>query len=160
MHHARHLTIGAALLIAACGPPSAGIHPTDVVPTDGGAIRFNLHEISAESRDCSEPAGKCARVKVTYPATAGGGTAAVRDNIDLFIDHDFVNRMRGFVPEDVGNGIGDVEGLAAAFLAQWRAFGSPKKASPYRIMSAWSPTAFCSTGTPTRSRPTPWDPSM
>lgn len=122
MYHAYRSALILTLLVAACGAPSTGVQPMDATPADGGPIRFNPREISAESRDCGEPGGKCARIKVNFPETTDGGTAAVRENIDLFIEHDLVSRMRGLVPEDVGNGIGNVEGLAGAFLAQFRAF--------------------------------------
>ena len=122
MSHHQLFTIMLVLSAAACGTPSTGHQPVDAVPVDGGPVQFKEKEISAESRGCTEPDGKCARVKVSYPETTGGGSAAVRDNIDLFIDHDLVSRMRSYVPEDVGAGIGDPEELAAAFLAQFRAY--------------------------------------
>ncbi len=121
MLHVRQLTIGLALLVTACGP-SPEVRTTDASAELGGPVQFNLREISAESRGCTEPDGRCARVKVISPETTGGGTAAVRENIDLFIDHDLVSRMRSFVPEEIGNGLGSVEELAAAFLAEFRAF--------------------------------------
>ncbi len=114
--------IALVLAAAACGSPPEEPRSTDTSPANGGEVQFDSKEVSAESRGCLEPGGKCARVTVSYPETTGGGSAAVRDNIDLFISHDLVSRMRSFVPEDVAAGIGDIEGLAAAFLAQFRAF--------------------------------------
>jgi len=135
MSHTRRLVIAAALVATACGAPSIEVQPVDTSPTDGGAVQFDIREISAENRDCGEENGRCARVRVVYPETTGGSTEAVRENIDLFIGHDLVSRMRGFVSEDVGNGIGDTEGLAAAFLAQHRAFIAefPESAAEWSI---------------------------
>ena len=117
MSHSRHLVFVAALIVAACGT-----EPTENTPADGGAIRFNIHEISARSRACDESEARCARVKVTYPETTGGGTEVARGKIDLFLEHDMVSRMRGFVSENVGSGIDNIEGLAAAFLAEHQTF--------------------------------------
>ncbi len=112
----------AILLCAACGyqPTDIAIDATE--PIDGGAVRFNLTEVSAESGDCTESAARCARVEVRSLETAGGGTGIVRGNIDLYLTHDLISRMRGHVPEEVGNDLTDVERLAGAFLAEHRAF--------------------------------------
>lgn len=122
MRHAHRLMIGIVLVVAGCGTPPTGLQRGRTAPADGGPIQFNLLEVSAESRGCAEPGEPCARVKVLYPETTGGGTAAARDNVDLFIRHLMVSRMRAFVPEGVGPRLGDVESLAAAFLAQFRSF--------------------------------------
>lgn len=114
----RHIAaVTSLLLIAACGAEQ----PT-TAPENGGALRFKTHEISAESRACAESESKCARVKLTSIATTGGGTEAARDNVDLFLLHDLVSRMRSLLPEEVGNPINSPEELAAAFLAEHRAF--------------------------------------
>ena len=68
MDHACRSALILTLLVVACGGPSTGVQPLDATPADGGPIGFNLHEISAESRNCGEPGGKCARIKVTVPA--------------------------------------------------------------------------------------------
>lgn len=110
------------LLFAACGPQSTDVAIGTAEPTNGGAVRFNATAVSAESGDCTESPVRCARVEVRSLETAGGGTEIVRDNIDLYLSHDIVARMRGFVPEEIGNRLADVERLAAAFLAEHRAF--------------------------------------
>lgn len=112
----------AILLCAACGLQSTDVAVDDTEPVDGGAVRFDLTEISAESGDCAESAARCARVEVRSLETAGGGTGIVRGNIDLFLTHDLISRMRGYVPEEVGNGLADIERLAGAFLAEHRGF--------------------------------------
>jgi hypothetical protein len=118
MSHSRHLVVATAILaITGCGT-----EPTVTTPADGGAIRFVSHEIVAESRSCAESEERCARVRLTALETAGGGTEAARDNLDLFLDHDRVSRMRSLLPEDVGDRISDIDGLVAAFLAEHRAF--------------------------------------
>lgn len=110
-----------ALSITACGAPHTEIPPT-ATAADGGAVEFNIQEISAESRGCAESERNCARVTVSSLETTGGGTDTVRENIDLYLGHDLVSRMRAFLPEDVGSGLGDVDDLAAAFLATHREF--------------------------------------
>lgn len=118
MSHSRLFVIAIALFVAA----ACGTEQTNTVLENGGAIRFKIHEISAESRDCAESVAKCARVKLTTIETTGGGTEAARDNIDLYQLHDLVSRMRSLLPEEVGNPISNPEELAAAFLAEHRAF--------------------------------------
>ena len=118
MSQPRNLIVTVALfVVAACGTEQ-----TNTIPENGGAIRFNLHEISAESRACVESEAKCARVKLKTIKTTGGGTEAARDNIDLYLLHDLVSRMRSLLPEEVGNPINNAEELAAAFLAEHRVF--------------------------------------
>jgi hypothetical protein len=122
MSEARSLILSILVLAAGCGAPSTGVRPADTPPDDGDSIRFNILEVAAESSGCSESEGRCARVTVTYPETTGGGSEIARENIDLFLRHDLVSRLRGFLPGEVGNGIGRIDGLAAAFLAQHRSF--------------------------------------
>ena len=118
MSQPRHLAVATSLLfIAACGTEQP-----KTVPENGGAVRFKTHEISAASRACAESEARCARVKLAFIETTGGGTEAVRDNIDLYQLHDLVSRMRSLLPEEVGNPINNPEQLAAAFLAEHRAF--------------------------------------
>ncbi len=118
MFHSRHLIVSAVFLaVLACGTD-----PTVPIDENGGAIRFTLREISAESRACVESEAKCARVKLKTIATTGGGTEAARDNIDIYLIHDLVSRMRSLLPDEVGNPINNAEELAAAFLAEHRAF--------------------------------------
>lgn len=114
----------AILLCVACGAPPTD-DATDVsVPADGGEVDFNLIEVSAEDDECAESTARCARVDVRFLETTGGGTEIARNNIDLFLSHDLVSRMRGHLPEEIGNSINDVERLAAAFLAEHLAFVS------------------------------------
>lgn len=118
MSQTRHLIVAAALLaVVACGTEKA-----NTVDDDGGAIRFSTHEISAESRTCVESEATCARVHLEFIETTGGGTEAARGNIEIYLLHDLVSRMRSLLPEAVGNSINNPEGLAAAFLAEHRAF--------------------------------------
>jgi hypothetical protein len=118
MSHLCSLGLAFALLaVAACGNQS-----TDRTPENGGPIRFTIHEISASSRSCAESEAKCARVELRSLETTGGGTEAARANIDLFLGHDLVSRMRSLLPEEVGNRINDIDELTAAFLAGHRAF--------------------------------------
>ena len=118
MSRLRHFIVAATLLVVVgCGTES-----TNTIPENGGAIRFNLHEISAQSGDCAESEKRCARVTLKTMETTGGGTEAARDNIDLYLLHDLVSRMRSLLPEDVGSPINNAEELAAAFLAEHRAF--------------------------------------
>jgi len=118
MSQPRHLIVAATLLaVAACGTEKK-----TSVDEDGGAIRFSAHEISAESRTCVESEGTCARVHLKFIETTGGGTEAARGNIEIYLLHDLVSRMRSLLPEEVGNSINNPEGLAAAFLAEHRAF--------------------------------------
>jgi len=118
MSQPRHLIVAAALLIVA----ACGTERPEIVPENGGAVRFKTHEISAESRACAESGPKCARVKLISIETTGGGSEAARDNIDLYLLHDLVSRMRNLLPEEVGNPINSPEELAAAFLAEHRGF--------------------------------------
>ncbi len=118
MFQARHPAVAAALVfVAACAA-----EPPKTTPENGGAVRFKAREISAESRGCVDSDAKCARVTLKSIAAIGGGTDAVRDNIDLYLLHDLVSRMRSLLPEEVGNPIDKPEELAAAFLAEHRAF--------------------------------------
>lgn len=77
MSRLRHFSVAATLLIVvACGTES-----TNTIPENGGAIRFNLHEISAQSSDCAESEDRCARVTLKTMETTGGGTVC-RDDQD------------------------------------------------------------------------------
>lgn len=107
---------------AACGPPPTE-HPNAAEdPADGGAVRFEPCRVSAESTECAATDSRCARVDVRSLEAVDGGSQRVRNNINTFLDHDMVSRMRSFVPEEVGAGLDDVERLAGAFLAEHRAF--------------------------------------
>lgn len=92
------------------------------ISTDGGAIRFSTLEISAQSRSCADDESKCARITLRSLETTGGGTKIARDNIDLYLIHDRVSRMRALLPENVGNPLNNADELAAAFLAEHRTF--------------------------------------
>lgn len=118
MPQIQHLVVAAALVIAA----GCAAEPPETVSTDGGAIRFNVLETSAQSRSCLDGEPKCARVKLISLETAGGGTEIARDNIDLYLIHDRVSRMRALLPENVGNLLNSADQLAAAFLAEHRSF--------------------------------------
>lgn len=122
MTHRVGQILTAVTLCAACG-----VAPTDTPPASNhldqsGAIVFTSREISAESTECADDSARCARVTVQNIATSGGGTEAVRDNIDLFLIHHLISRLRSFVPEEVGNRFTDAEKLIAAFLGEHRAF--------------------------------------
>lgn len=117
-----HPTLVVILLCVACGAPPTDGPTVASVPVDGGAIRFNLSEVSAESRECAESDARCARVDLRSLETIDGGTKSVRENIDLFMSDDLVSRMRSYLPEEVGNGLNDVERLAGAFLAEHQGF--------------------------------------
>lgn len=117
-----HLSaLAAVVLIAACGSPTTDVGEVGG-PTEGGAVVFAPREISAESSGCAVESPQCARVQIRTLRTAGGGTAAVRENIDASLEHDLIGRMRSVVPEDAGNRAVTADALAAEFLAQHRAF--------------------------------------
>lgn len=124
MTHRAGQILAAIALCAACG-----VAPTDTPPASSdldqsGAIVFTSREIKAESAECTDDTARCARVNVATLATSGGGTEAVRDNIDLFLIHHLISRLRSFVPEQVGNRFTNAEELIAAFLGEHRAFVS------------------------------------
>jgi hypothetical protein len=109
------------IFIASCGAPTTGVDTVEP-PTDGAAIVFALREISAESSECAVDESRCARVQIETMRTAGGGTEAARENIDLYLEHDLVSRMRSVLPEDVGSRANTADALAAEFLAGHRVF--------------------------------------
>ena len=53
MTKARPLALSVAVLVAACGAPPTERGSTHTTTTEGGAVLFNIQEISAESRDCA-----------------------------------------------------------------------------------------------------------
>lgn len=118
MSQPRHFVVAAALLATA----ACGTEPTTTISENGGVIRFETHEITAESRSCIESEAKCARVRLKSIETTGGGTDSARGNIEIYLLHDLVSRMRSLLPEEVGNPINNPEELAAAFLAEHRTF--------------------------------------
>jgi hypothetical protein len=109
-------------LLISCGGAQQPGQPADHRPIDGGPVRFNLLEVSAQSADCGGSSTKCARVRISYLETTGGGTKAVRENLDLYLRHDLVSRLRGYLQEDVGNRTTRLDELTAAFLAEHRGF--------------------------------------
>lgn len=115
-------TLLAVMIVTGCGSPPA---PAGDDMGDGGPVRFDRRVITAENRDC--PGGDdapCAWVRISYAEPIGGGSTTVRENIEIFLDHDLVGRMRGFVPEDAGRSLVDLDTLAALFLAQYRDFAA------------------------------------
>jgi hypothetical protein len=121
MTSSRLSALAAVVFAAACGSPTTEIAEIGG-PPDGGAVLFAPREISAESGECAVDDSRCARVEVQTLRTAAGGTEAVRENIDVFLEHDLISRMRSVVPEDAGNRAVTADALAAEFLAQHRAF--------------------------------------
>jgi hypothetical protein len=113
--------VAAAVMISCGGAPPPG-QTADPRPIDGGPVRFNLLEVSAQGADCGGSSTRCARVRVSYLETTGGGTRAVRNNLDLYVQHDLVSRLRGYLSEGTSNRINRLEELTAAFLAEHRAF--------------------------------------
>jgi len=135
MKHRIGQIFSAVFLCAACG---AG--PTDSPPEldeleDGGPVVFTSRAISAESAECADNTAHCARVSVDTIATSGGGTENVRDNIDLFVIHHLISRLRSFVPEEIGNRFTGADELIAAFLGEHRVFVSdfPETAAVWTI---------------------------
>lgn len=121
MTRSRLSALAAVFLITACGSPTTDVGEVGG-PTEGGAVVFAPREISAESSGCADDDTRCAKVRVQTLRTSGGGTAAVRENIDVYLEHDLIGRMRSVVPEDAGNRAGTADALAAEFLAQHRVF--------------------------------------
>jgi hypothetical protein len=121
IQHTRSMLF-AVLVTAACGVGPAERTPSIAGPTDGGAVRFDVRRIAAESTECAVTEARCARVDVRWVEAVDGGNEDVRSNINLFLSHDMVSRMRRYVGDDVGAGLDDVERLAGAFLAGHRAF--------------------------------------
>lgn len=121
MTRSRLSTLVAVVFIAACGSPTTEIGEVGG-PPEGGAVVFAPREISAESSECAVDDQHCAKVRIQTLRTVGGGTAVLRENIDVYLEHDLVSRMRSVVPEDAGNRAGSAEALAAEFLAQHRVF--------------------------------------
>ena len=118
MSQPRHLAVAAALLIvAACGAEQPRPFPKTAAPSDSKPTRSRRRAAPAPS-----PTAKCARVTLKSIETTGGGSEAARDNIDLYLLHDLVSRMRALLPDEVGNPINNPEELAAAFLAEHRTF--------------------------------------
>lgn len=114
--------IVSVVIAAACGGPPSTEPLSEVVPDEGGTILLLSQDIIVESGGCAEDESTCARVEVSTMATSGGGTEAVRDNIDLYLIHDLVSRLRSFVPEEVGNRLTQPGALSSAFIDQHRAF--------------------------------------
>jgi hypothetical protein len=106
------------IVLAACGAPPP---PADS-PGAGGAVQYRGRTLSAGEGDCDGSLPTCATVRVDYIEAVAGGSALVRDNVDIFIHHSVVSRLRAYLPEEVGDEINGADGLAAAFLAQHRAF--------------------------------------
>jgi len=122
MSYRRILLIAAVAATISCGGAPRSKPSADPVTNDGGPVRFNVLEVSAQGPECGSSTARCARVRVSYLETTGGGMPAVRNNLDLYIRHDLVGRLRGYVQEEVGNRLNRPEELTAAFLAEHRAF--------------------------------------
>ena len=122
MTHSRLLPLVTAVVLAACGAPMTDVTPVNKEPSEGGAIRYALKQISAETSDCANDGPHCATVQVETLKTAGGGTQAARTNIDLYLKHDLISRLRSFLPKEAASRANTAEALAAEFLAQQRAF--------------------------------------
>jgi hypothetical protein len=112
-------------------------------------VVFDRRQISAESATCAVDEDRCARVTISALRTTGGGTEAVRENIDLFLGHDLVSRLRGFIPDEVGDAMGEPEQLAAAFIAQQRAFVDEFPDTPARWFIEIETTALHTTSSVT-----------
>jgi hypothetical protein len=132
MIHSRLLPLVTASVLVSCGAPMTDVAPTDPPPTEGGAIVFAQQQISAESGDCADDGPHCATVQVDTLETLGGGNSAVRENIDLYLAHDLISRLRSFLPEEHASRANTADALAAEFLAQHRAFVAEFPDSPAR----------------------------
>lgn len=132
MTHSRLLPLATAVVLTACGAPMTDVTPIDQQPPEGGAIVFALQQISAESSGCADDGPHCASVRIDTLRTAGGGTRAARENIDLYLEHDLVSRLRSFLPEEAASRANTAEALAAEFLAQHRVFVTDFPDAPAR----------------------------
>jgi hypothetical protein len=112
----------ALLMLTACvgDPPEIDSSPNGV--PDGGPIQFTVHTVSAGDEGCEDPASACARVHMEYVECETGGSLSARDNIDIYVRHFLVSRLRAQLPESVGSRLISFDELAAAFLAHHRAF--------------------------------------
>jgi len=118
---ARYL-IPAVLVLVGCSKEEAPPSPVVEAIPDGGPVVFARHTISAETAGCADEGPTCARVTVNVLTPSGGGTQIVRENIDLFLLHDLVARLRAQLPKDIAARADTIDKLVAAFLAQQRAF--------------------------------------
>ncbi|MEE4273529.1 MAG: DUF3298 domain-containing protein [Thermoanaerobaculales bacterium] len=110
------------VLITGCGGADPVDRPPVTETTEIAPVVFTSETVMSESDDCDDESSRCARVEVATVATHGGGTEETRDNIDLFVMHDLISRLRSFVPEEIGNPLTHPQDLADAFIAQYRAF--------------------------------------
>lgn len=108
--------VAVVALAIGCGAPPVGPSP------DGGSLVFRISEITAESTGCADDPSRCARVSVTTLLPDRGGSEAVRQAIDTFLSADVTSRLRSHLPEEVGLRETRPEALAAAILAEHRAF--------------------------------------
>jgi hypothetical protein len=123
MKHRIAVLAAAASVVVGCGSPSQPLGPSRrAEPSSIVPVSFTTHDVTAESPECATDPGSCARVSVRFPRTVGGGTTDVRDNLDIYLLHDIVSRLRGFLPDEIGDPITTIDGLAAALLAEHRAF--------------------------------------
>jgi hypothetical protein len=121
--NSRQLQVLACIVLAtACSPTPVDPGPSETTPGDGGPVAFDSREVSAETADCAGDGPHCATVTIDTIGTTGGGTALVRDNLDLYLEHDLISRLRGLVPEDAGNRLSSIDALVAEILAQHQAF--------------------------------------
>jgi hypothetical protein len=109
-------------VLTSCAGPHAPDAPAEPTASDDAAVRFEQREITAESPDCDVESSPCARLRVVLAETVGGGTQEVRDNLDMYTRHWVVSRLREHLAEGVGRSTASIDDLAAAFLAQHRAF--------------------------------------
>lgn len=115
-------TLAAVAVLASCAGPEAPEPPEAPAASDEAAVRFETREVSAASSGCDTPGEACARVSVVMADAVGGGSQEVLENLDMYSRHWVVSRLREHLPDGVGEQTGAIEELAAAFLAQHRAF--------------------------------------
>lgn len=114
--------LAAVAVSASCAGPETPEPPEPPAASDEAAVQFETREVSAASSGCDTPGEACARVSVVLAETVGGGGQDVRENLDIYSRHWVVSRLREHLRDGVGEQTGAIEDLAAAFLAQHRAF--------------------------------------
>jgi len=115
------LILVVAAVLAGCAAPREPA-PLGDHSSGGGAVRFQSREVRAASPGCGTPDTPCARLTVVLAEPTDGGSEELRENLDTYARHWVVSHLRQHLADDTGRSTASLDQLAAAFLAQHRAF--------------------------------------
>jgi hypothetical protein len=114
--------IAFAALVFGCGNDPATVGSPRTEEAAVGPIVYESRHISAETAACEDGGPQCARVTIDTLEPVRGGSDAVRNLVSGFIHEEISTGLRGLLSSEQGSAPGSIDELAAAFLAQQRAF--------------------------------------